>query len=64
MIRIEPPDFNGRLCNICNQKYDVKLIVFRYEGTNSGTQVALCRDCREVLMREIELIDFYSMPVK
>lgn len=53
-IRIEPPDFNGRLCNVCNIKHDVKLIVFRYIGTNSGTQVALCRECRKVLLEELQ----------
>lgn len=57
MVKIEPPDFKGRLCNVCNNKHDVKLIVFRYVGTNSGTQIALCRKCREVLRVELELID-------
>ena len=54
MISIELPDYKDRLCNVCNQKNDVKMIVFRYVGTNSGTQVALCRGCREVLLEELK----------
>lgn len=54
MIRIEHPDYKDRLCNVCVQKNDVKMIVFRYVGTNSGTQVALCRECREVLLEELK----------
>ena len=54
MIRIEHPDYKDRLCNVCNQKNDVKMIVFRYVEANSGTQVALCRECREVLLEELK----------
>ena len=54
MVKIEPLNFKGRLCNVCNSEHDVKLIVFRYVGTNSGTQIALCRECREVLLEELE----------
>ena len=54
MISIELPDYKDRLCNVCNQKNDVKMIVLRYDGTSSGTQVALCRECREVLLEELK----------
>lgn len=54
MIRIEHPDFKSRTCNSCNRWHDVKLVVIRYDGTNNGTQVALCRECREILLEELE----------
>lgn len=54
MIKIEMPDYKGKLCNVCGKNNDVKMIVFRYVGTNSGTQVALFRECREVLLEELE----------
>ena len=54
MIRIEPPDFNGRSCNHCSGEHDVKIIMIRYVGMNSGTQIALCRECREVLLQELK----------
>ena len=54
MIRIEPSDFNERLCNHCCSKHDVKIVTIRYVGTNSGTQIALCRECREVLLEELK----------
>ena len=57
MIRIEPLDFKSRTCNSCNRGHNVKLVVIRYDGTNSRTQIALCRKCREVLRMELELID-------
>ena len=54
MVKIEIPDFKGKICTVCNSEQDVKLIVFRYVGTNSGTKVALCRECREVLLEELK----------
>ena len=57
MISIEPKDFNCRLCNSCNKENDIKILVIRYDGTNGGAQIALCRECREVLRIELELID-------
>ncbi len=34
-----------RICNICCSKEDVYNITFRYDGTNSGTQVTMCKEC-------------------
>lgn len=34
-----------RLCNICGEKNNVYNLTFRYKGTNTGTQIAVCRKC-------------------
>ena len=54
MVKIEPLNFKGRLCNVCNSEHDVKLIVFGFVSTNSHVRIALCRECREVLLEELK----------
>lgn len=52
MISIEPAQ-TFKVCNVCYTKAPIYNIVFRYEGTNSGTQVTLCEACLEELSKKI-----------
>ena len=49
IIRVEAQ----RACSVCHSKQNVKALSFRYCDTNSGTQVALCVWCRQMLVNEI-----------
>jgi len=52
MISIEPAQ-TFKVCNACYTKAPIYNLVFRYEGTNSGTQVTLCDKCLEELSQKI-----------
>ena len=52
MIRTEKAE-SWRTCNCCNNPENVKSIILRYEGTNSGTQIALCDACIKDLISKI-----------
>lgn len=54
MIYIIQPKLKGKLCDDCGSRNDVKTIVIRYLGTNNGMQFTLCRECREVLLKELQ----------
>lgn len=44
MIVVEKAE-KFRICNVCCKSNDIYTIIFRYEGTNTGTQIALCNKC-------------------
>ncbi len=52
MIEIENAE-SFRCCNVCYSKEKVCNITFRCEGTNNGTQVALCKECMKKLADKI-----------
>ena len=52
MITVEKAE-NYRCCNKCNSNSDVRKIMIRYEGTNSGTQIVLCDKCMRDLVNKI-----------
>ena len=57
MIYIMQPKIKNKLCDDCGGGNNVKTIVIRYLGTNSGTQFTLCKECREVLLEELKNSD-------
>jgi len=42
-----------RRCNHCTSDKDVFNINIRYKGTNSGTQIALCKVCANDLKNKL-----------
>lgn len=52
MIEIEIAE-SFRCCDVCYSQEKVCNITFRYEGTNNGTQIALCRECMKELAEKI-----------
>lgn len=54
MIKVTEAE-NYRTCNVCHSGKDVKNIMFRYKGTNTGTQIALCRMCIHELVLKLGL---------
>ena len=52
MIEIEKSE-PYRSCNVCYAIDHVYNITFLYEGTNSGTQIALCDKCMKELTKKI-----------
>lgn len=56
MITIEKSEnFRGsqRPCTVCCSTEDVYNVTFHYEDTNSGLQIALCRQCLKELTNKI-----------
>ena len=45
-----------RSCNVCTSRHNVQNITFWANGTNSGTQIALCQECLTELS---EMIHFF-----
>lgn len=52
MIKVSRAE-SWRMCNICYSAEDVKNITFRYNGTNQGTQIALCDKCTADLVGQL-----------
>ena len=52
MITIEKSE-DQRPCNVCYSADDVYNVTFLYKGTNSGHQIALCRQCLNELTDKI-----------
>lgn len=52
MIKIEKSE-PYRVCNVCYSIDHVYNVTFFYEGTNSGTQIALCEKCMAELSDKI-----------
>lgn len=52
MIEIEKSE-PYRVCNVCYSIDHVYNVTFFYEGTNSGTQMALCDKCMKELSKKI-----------
>ena len=52
MIKVEPAE-KYKCCAVCYRKSQVYNIVFRYDGTNSGTKITLCEDCIKTLAKEL-----------
>lgn len=52
MISVEKAEYYRR-CNSCNSHNNVKLIIVRFDGTNSGTQMPLCSKCRHALLEAL-----------
>lgn len=52
MIEIKKAE-RFRCCNVCYSKENVKNITFRYDGTNSGTQITLCESCITELVNKV-----------
>ena len=55
MIEIEKAE-SYRSCNVCHSIESVCNFTFWAEGTNSGTQISLCKKCAEVLINKIEVV--------
>lgn len=53
MIIVENAE-DYRICNVCYSEKGVKNVVFRYEGTNGGSQIALCGKCIAKLVDLLE----------
>ena len=63
MIEIENAE-NFRCCNVCYSQKNVYNVTFRYNATNSGTQVALCKKCLKDLTEKIRNLVYESESVK
>ena len=63
MIEIEKSE-NFRCCNVCYSQKNVYNVTFRYNATNSGTQVALCKKCLKELTEKIRNLGLESESVK
>ena len=50
LIYVQESEFKFRRCNVCDSDKNVKEIIFRYFGTNSGNRIVLCEDCRDRLI--------------
>lgn len=62
MIEIEKSE-PYRSCNVCYAIDHVYNITFRYEGTNSGTQIALCDKCMQKLFEKIREVSDDKCPI-
>lgn len=56
MITVENAE-SYRTCNVCYSEKGVKNILFRYEGTNGGSQIALCGKC---IAKLVDLLEPYA----
>lgn len=56
MIKIEKAE-SYRICSHCYSKNDVMNINIRYQCTNTGTQITLCKECCESMVNEIRRVD-------
>ena len=56
MIEIKKAE-QTRCCNCCSSKQDVYNVTFWKDGTNSGTQVALCKKCMDEFGKLARLIE-------
>lgn len=52
MIEIKNAE-SFRCCNVCCSEENVYNVIFRFEGTNNGSQVALCKECMKELADKI-----------
>jgi len=55
MIEIERGQ-SYRRCNVCYGKVDVYDITFVYNGTKQGSQIALCKDCVNDLIKKLNAV--------
>ena len=56
MVEIKKAE-QSRCCNCCSSKQDVYNVTFWKDGTNSGTQVALCKKCMDEFGKLARLIE-------
>lgn len=45
---------DGRVCNCCHSKEELKEILFEYEGNGNGYSIALCSKCRKELKDKLK----------
>ena len=52
MIKVSKPKYQYRVCQSCHSRKSVLELLFRND--NTGTEIALCSDCRRVLAQKID----------
>lgn len=60
MVKIEQAEVY-RECNVCHSKTDIYNITFYCEGTNCGTQVAICKACINKMIETCKIMGIVNI---